>query len=165
MQYISLWTISTNYILFVRQNEEGSSESDIDEVPLASAPSGRAGSESRNVRSAWRRDMGVDDTADKMRDPADNDPDSDEYAPVRAPVKLTWGRLLDDEKARFNRNTFGSRIKRSWRHFKTRVRSIRLPIIHPDSRFRRTWDFIILFLVIYNAVMVPFTAAFGPVDE
>lgn len=41
----------------------------------------------------------------------------------------------------------------------------RLPILMPDARWRKYWDFLILLIVVYSAVLVPFNVGFEPVTK
>lgn len=57
-------------------------------------------------------------------------------------------------------------VKKAWKQLKEmKMFDKRLPMILPSNPWRRRWDFLILFLVIYNAIMVPFTAAFAIIER
>lgn len=64
-----------------------------------------------------------------------------------------------------------SRSKRRWKKFMMRlnprywvhVLNKRLPILMPETRNRRVWDFFVLLLVVYTALIVPFEVGFGQI--
>lgn len=63
------------------------------------------------------------------------------------------------KRRRFWRKLATKLNPRYWVH----VLNKKLPIILPESWPRRYWDFMVLFLVIYNAVMVPYEVGFGKI--
>ncbi|CAG9460829.1 unnamed protein product [Pedinophyceae sp. YPF-701] len=79
--------------------------------------------------------------------------------------KTTWQQITEDILFEKKRETPWDRLTKSYKFVRklalwAKNVSIRVPIIHPNARARRAWDFLILFLVVYNAVMVPYEASF-----
>ena len=98
----------------------------------------------------------------RMKKETDNDAITSQLSTINAVARLrneskeARPSLLDLDASQLFRDTSDLNLKNDELEKTTRYR------IYPDSAFKKTWDALIYILVMYNAISVPFEAAFAP---